>query len=97
MELLKRWASTQNISIIAVILFVVIILTSYFRQIEPIESLEEQVKESKQKVAVLTTKVDTATKKITDNEKARIDANNRIDIIPDDELQIAIDSAFYRP
>lgn len=97
MELLKRWASTQNISIIAVILFVGLVLTSYFRQIEPIKSLEEQVKESEHKVGNLIQKADSLNKKATTNEKQRIEENNRIDILPDDELQYAIDSAFYRP
>lgn len=97
MELLKRWASTQNIYIIAVILFVGLVLTSYFRQIKPIKDLDQQVKESEHKVGDLTKKVDSLTKKTTTNEKQRIEENNRIDILPDDELQYAIDSAFYRP
>ena len=97
MELLKRWASTQNISIIAVILFVGLVLTSYFRQIKPIKDLDQQVKESEHKVGDLNQKVDSLTKKTTTNEKQRIEENNRIDILPDDELQYAIDSAFYRP
>ncbi|MCU0336347.1 MAG: hypothetical protein MUF12_00660 [Sediminibacterium sp.] len=97
METLKRWVSPQNISVVAVICFIGLILTSYFRQTKPIKDLEQQVKESKAKVAQQHKKVDSLSQNSTINEKQRIEDNYRVDILPDPELQNAIDSAFIRP
>jgi predicted Holliday junction resolvase-like endonuclease len=94
METLKRWASPQNITIVAVIMFLAIIGISYYRQIKPIKSLEEQIEITEKAIDSTQQQAKQNIQKANQSEEQRIQNNNFIDVLPNDELQNAIDSAF---
>ena len=94
MELLKRWASPQNFTIIAVILFLGLIVFSFFQQTKSIRGLEDQIETAEKRVDSLHKKSESIQKQTIVSEKKRIENNNFIDVLLDDDLQNAIDSAF---
>jgi cell division protein FtsB len=94
MEMLKGWASTRNITIIVVILFLGLIGFSFYHQTKSIRGLEEQIKTAEKRVDSLHKRSESIQKQTIVSEKKRIENNNFIDVLPDDDLQNAIDSAF---
>jgi TolA-binding protein len=94
MEMLKRWASPQNFTIIAVILFMGLIGFSFFSQTKSIRGLEEQIKTAEKRVDSLRNRGESIQKQTIISEKKRVENNNFIDVLPDADLQNAIDSAF---
>jgi cell division protein FtsB len=94
MKMLKGWASTRNITFIAVILFMGLIGFSFYHQTKSIRGLDEQIKIAKKRVDSLEKRNESIQQNINISEKKRIENNNFIDVVPNDDLQNAIDSAF---
>ena len=95
METIKRWASTQNIIIIAAILLSALIGISYYQQTKPIRTIQNQIDSSKKVVNQLENEAKVFQKNVTKSEKQRIEDAKWIDTLPDDDLQNAIDSAYF--
>ena len=95
MEMMKIWASSQNIIIIAAILLLALIGISYYRQTNPIRAIQNKMDSSQKVVNQLENRAKVFPKNVTKSENQRLEYAKWIDTLPDDDLQNAIDSAYF--